>query len=151
MGPTALRTSSAAVLAALLVAAPAAADPGTTGGLPAGEPLFLTESGGLEGPALVPGALAATASPDAAPTTQADSEGGAPGKVAAQTAQSDQGDSRVEVPVTGDDNAAAPAPTAPVAGARGGGLPHTGLGLAGLAAVGLGLLLAGVALRPVRP
>jgi hypothetical protein len=138
----ATRTLCAALVVALLAAAPAFADPGTTGGLPAIDAPSLSPQGGVRehGPAApVPQAAQTGESPgepppDSTPTTPDSSP--------------DEGDSTVEVPAN------QPASTQPSAGAApssssggGGGLPRTGFALAALIAVGTGFFLTGYALR----
>jgi hypothetical protein len=143
---------SAACASAVLAAAPAAADPDTTGGVPAVEPPALSAQGGLDSPKAEAPATAAQAerergssppSPAATPPATTSKAPAAPGRATA-----------AETPAA---MPAAPASSQPAASvepssssgdrAVGGGLPHTGFALAALIAVGTGFLLTGYALR----
>jgi hypothetical protein len=129
--------------ALLLGAAPAVADPGTTGGVPAAEPPVLSPQGGLAGSSQVPPATAAQTEEEAPGTDE-------PATTTPTTTTPEEptgdGDSTVDVP------AADPAPETesavrPSTSSGGGGLPRTGFALAALIAIGSGFVLTGYALR----
>jgi hypothetical protein len=136
----AIRTISAACVAALLAAAPAAADPATSGGLEARAPLTLSPAGGLDGPRAAPEPRGAQTSQE--PTTTA------PTPPTATTTTPDEGDTTVRVPVSEPSERPASRATIPASSrGGGGGLPHTGFAVAALLAVGTGFFLTGYALR----
>src|SRR3954470_6601488 len=88
----AIRTICVACVAALLAAAPAAADPATTGGLEAGAPLTLSPAGGLDGSRAAPEARSTQTDPEPTTTT--------PTTTTPTTTTPDEGDTTVQVPVT---------------------------------------------------
>lgn len=117
------RHASAAVLACLALAAPAAADTDTTGGLQAGDPPVLGPTGGLPHPASPTAHMASVKIVASASRARA--------KAAKST------DLAVTLPE-------ADAVTGP------GELPATGFAPLGVALLGLGFLLLGYALRPLQ-
>ncbi|HEY1358571.1 MAG TPA: hypothetical protein VGF21_09715 [Thermoleophilaceae bacterium] len=142
-----LRLATLTVSLAVLAAGPAAAEPGTTGGLPAGAPPVISPQGGLTGPAPEPATAASTAGGQKADNPPAASPQPAAAPPTAQPSQS-----------PGDESTADPSPAtepaasaAPASGGGGSGLlPHTGFALAALIAVGTGFFLTGYALRYAR-
>jgi hypothetical protein len=127
-----------ALLSLLLVAAPAGAD--DFGGVTA--PTLIQEPGGGVVAPVAPAEpavpVAEAAQQETTPTTPGGEE------------QPPDGD-QTETETTPDDGAGGPVDEAPQGGTGGetaGGLPTTGLELAALAMIGLGLLMAGLALRP---
>jgi hypothetical protein len=138
------RTLPAAVLAALLLAAPAAADTAATGGVAAQDVPVLGPSGGVAGPSEPPRARAAQAAPETParedpassvphedPITARD----APEAHSTQNAPADQSRERSS------------GGTESTASSSGGALPHTGFALAFLIALGTCFFLTGYALR----
>jgi hypothetical protein len=136
----ATRILCAATAAAVLAPAPALADPGTTGGVPAIEPPALSPQGGVSGQG--------TASPTPQATQTQESPGEPPPDTTPTTpdASPDEGDSTVEAP-TNEPSSTQPSASAAPSSSSGGGLPHTGFALAALIAVGTGFFLTGYALR----
>jgi len=144
-----LRPVLLSLCAALLVsAAPAAADPGTTGGVPAIEPPALSPQGGVDGPRGDGQATAARAGGHKSDGRAASS---------APPAAASQARTAAASPAAPAAHAAATRPTASptasasasasVGSAGGGGLPRTGFALAALVAIGTGFMLTGYALR----
>ena len=139
----AIRTLGACCLAALLCAAPAAGDPGTTGGVAAGEPPLLSPEGGVQGPAGAPEALAAQSGEE--PSGGGESPTATIPTPTVPDPAPDEGDSQVESAATPPSSSAAPASDPEPSG--GSGLPRTGFAVAALVALGTGFFLTGYALR----
>ncbi|MFL5868893.1 MAG: hypothetical protein ACJ766_17455 [Thermoleophilaceae bacterium] len=142
-----LRPVLLSLCAALLVsAAPAAADPGTTGGVPAIEPPALSPQGGVDGPRGDGQATAARAGGHKSDGRAAPS---------APPAAASQARTAAASPAAPAGHAAATRPSASATAsasssggsAGGGGLPRTGFALAALVAIGTGFMLTGYALR----
>src|SRR4051812_44509475 len=131
-----------AAIAVLAPAAPALADPGTTGGVPAIEPPAISAQGGVPGPtsAEPPAAAAAAQAENNTPTTTT------PATTAPET-PADKTPNTVDVPLAEPSSATGPTATTSPSSGGGGGLPHTGFALAALVAVGTGFFLTGYALR----
>ncbi len=126
-----------ALLSLLLVAAPAGAD--DFGGVTA--PTFIQEPGGGVVAPVAPAEPAVPVAEAAQQETTPTTPGG----------EEQPPDGQTETETTPDDGAGGPVDEAPQGGTGGetaGGLPTTGLELAALAMIGLGLLMAGLALRP---
>jgi hypothetical protein len=131
----------AALLSLLLTVAPAGAD--DSGGV-AAQILTQDPGGGVIAPVpadpVVPDVQADAAQQETTPTTPGGEEQPPDGET-----DTDQGtttdDSGGTIPGTGDEGDTG-------AGGESGGLPRTGLEIAALAMIGLGLLMAGLALRP---
>jgi hypothetical protein len=133
-----------AVAATLLVAAaPAVADPDTTGGLPAGEPPVISPQGGVNVSGAGRPATAAQTGDDT-PGTDGPTDT-TPTETAPET-PAEEDDSTVDVPVADPAPETEPAATTS-APSGGGGLPHTGFAVAALVAIGTGFVLTGYALR----
>jgi hypothetical protein len=113
----------------LVVAAPAGAtDPGAAGGVAAPVPEELT----------APAPEAQAAQTETTPTTPGGEE--QPGDQPTETETTPDGG--------GGSGPVGDIPEDGAGGESGGGLPRTGIEIAGLAMIGLGLLMAGLALRP---
>jgi hypothetical protein len=128
-----------ALLSLLFIAAPAGAE----------------DFGGVTAPTLIPepgGGVVAPVAPaePAVPVAEAAQQETTPTTPGGEE-QPPDGD-QTETETTPDDGAGGPVDEAPEGGGTGGetagGLPTTGLELAALAMIGLGLLMAGLALRP---
>ena len=138
--------TSSALLACLLLAAPAAAT--DSGGV------AVETYGELGGGILAPAPESAAPTPvvPAAPAAQAAQDEETP--TTPEGEEQPEGEENGEQPPTEEDGGTAGAETAGGGGGGTGGdtaggfLPHTGLELAALSAIGLGLLLAGGALWP---
>jgi LPXTG-motif cell wall-anchored protein len=135
-----------AALAALVLAATAWADSGTStapenGGTSAGKPASVEKSGGVAGPPQEkkkPARAAQTTTPEEPPQIETTPTETTPSTTVPQQTPTPTG-------TTTTPSAVAPSTSS---GSGGGGfLPHTGLELVALSAVGLGLLLAGLTLR----
>src|SRR3954454_989106 len=131
----------------LAPAAPALADPGTTGGVPAIEPPAISAQGGVPGPtsAEPPAAAAAAQAENNTPTTTTPTTT-TPATTAPET-PADKTPNTVDVPLAEPSSATEPTATTSPSSGGGGGLPHTGFALAALVAVGTGFFLTGYALR----
>ncbi len=137
-----------AALAALVLAATAWADTGSspgTGGTVARDTPPVKDTGGVAGPADKPRAQSAqettpTEEPPQVETTPTETTP-APDNTQAPSTPTDT--------TTDEQTGAAPTASTGSGGGGGGGgfLPHTGLEIGALAAVGIGLLLAGLAMR----
>jgi hypothetical protein len=146
MTPKRLFLILSALLSLLLVAAPAGAR--DAGGGVAVQTLTQEPGGGVVAPVSPVAPVGPVATPEAeaaqqetTPTTPGGEE------------QPPDGD-QTETETTPDDGAGGPVDEEPQGGGTGGetagGLPTTGLELAALSMIGLGLLMAGLALRPTR-
>lgn len=130
-----------ALLLPLMVALPAGAD--DSGGV-AAQPFAPDPSGGVPAPAPVePVVPEARAAQETTPTTPGGEEQPPDGETETSPGTTTGETGGGTLPGTGNEGNAG-------AGESGGGLPTTGLELAALAMIGLGLLMAGLALRPTR-